>query len=322
MSASPYREFHLIEELLQQLPHHRRQGGILRTGAGDDAAALHTLHSPVITTDTQREGIHFQRAWLTGRQLGYKAAMVCLSDLAASYATPQALFINLCLPENTDQPYLLDLYRGFGETLDKCGGVLAGGNISGSRENDLAIDLFAIGEGYAPMPLRSNARPGELLCSSGYLGLARAGLHALMHGHHVPPSLLEAFRAPRARFDAAPILHTAEVTTLMDISDGLQGDSEKIASASGVSIELHIAQEHLHPDLREYATQHHLDPIAMIAGGGEDYELLFTCSEQQLKSIRTKLPTVQVVGRILPRGAQPVTGAAGASFVHGVDWKP
>ncbi|MBB5020747.1 thiamine-phosphate kinase [Desulfurispira natronophila] len=319
-STSSVGEFDLIDILLQSIPSHLRQDGHLLVGAGDDAAALSSLVCPVITTDAQHESVHFYRHWLSPRDLGYKAVMVCLSDLAASYAFPRGLFINLGVPAGINHEYLCQLYRGVGSALEACGGQLGGGNISSSER--LSIDLFAVGEGYAPMPQRGHAHVGQIVCATGVLGQARGALHGLLHGNEVAPELLQAFVAPRARFDAAAVLNRCGVRTVMDISDGLAGDCSKIARASGVSIQL--APEHfvVPAALQRYALENNREPREFIIGGGEDYELLFTCDEHQLGQICELLPDVMIVGHVVPEGDTPVIGGAVSSYIHGTGWTP
>lgn len=171
-------EFGLIEKLLALCPVVEASGAAIRVPPGDDSALLSGVRNPVITTDTQKEGVHFRRDWQTLAEIGQKAVAVTFSDLAASYARPLALFVNLTIPPYMPDFDIEELYRGINAGLKDYGAALGGGNISSGPA--LSIDLFAMGEGHPDIfPLRAAARPGMGLYVTGPLGLARAGLDAL-----------------------------------------------------------------------------------------------------------------------------------------------
>lgn len=285
---------------------------------GDDAARLAPLAFPVITTDTQREGIHFQADWLTPEALGERAVEVTLSDLAASYARPVSLFINLGLPATISEATIHRIYDGLYAALERHDGQMGGGNIA--RAGRLCLDLFAVGEGRADIfPRRGAARPGDGLYATGPLGLARCGLLALQKGDDRFPGLVKRFRRPRARFDAAAVLAEHGVNCAMDISDGLAGDAGHIARAAEVSIRLAPQAMAQHPDLRRFCDAYRLDPEATVLAGGEDYELLFACRPEVFASIRSQLPEACQVGRIDPWTGEYLPGIPEhiRSFQHG-----
>lgn len=308
-------EFKLIAKLLRLCP---VSGNAVLASAGDDAALLAPLERPVITTDTQREGVHFRRDWQTLEEIGQKAVIITFSDLAASYARPLALFVNLCIPSHTPEKEVEALYRGVGAALEAHGAVLGGGNIA--RGEALALELFAVGEGHPRLfPLRSGARPGDNLYVTGPLGLARAGLHCLEAGRRGYAPLEAAFRRPRARFDAAGVLANAGVSCVMDISDGLAGDAGHIAEASGVSIFFDLERFSIDPALQAYCEAFCLSPQRLMLAGGEDYELLFACSAETFDGIRKQLPGAFRVGRCAPFTGNllPNLPAGITSFQHG-----
>jgi len=290
-------EFSLIETLVARRPKPESLFRACRVAAGDDAALLASLSRPVITTDTQREGVHFRRDWQTPFEIGAKAVAVTLSDLAASFAKPVALFVNLGIPAGLSDSVAEGIYDGLGAALEMYGCDLGGGNTS--RSSELSLDLFAVGEGQGEMPLRSQARDGELLCVTGPLGMARGGLRCLETGEARFPMLLAAFKNPRPRFDAAEVLQQAGVRCAMDISDGLAGDALHMAKASGVTLELGLTPEMAHGELKEWCDACGEDLRSFMASGGEEYELLFTCSPDTLASIKRTFPTVMCVGRVL-----------------------
>lgn len=294
-----YNEFSLIDKIATIAKKNSRKNTPVIIPPGDDAALLSSVHRPVISTDTQREGVHFKMTWQTPYEIGYKAVVVTLSDLAASYATPVAFFINLALPQYVSEPTVMGIYDGVMAALKKYNCSLGGGNISSASE--LALDLFAIGEGDEKIfPMRSMAVPGNGLYVTGPLGFARAGLDALNKTISGFQALVDHFKKPVARFDAAEILKRYGVTCVMDISDGLSGDAHHIASASGISIEFHIDPVHFTPVFHRYCEQNELSAKNMALAGGEEYELLFACQPDLFDKIRMYLPGAFTVGTCLP----------------------
>jgi len=291
-------------------------------GPGDDAALFRRISRPVFTTDTQREGVHFRREWQKPAGIGKKAVEIVFSDLAASYAKPIALFINLSLPCAISEKEIKEIYDGVREALYAHDAVLGGGNITGG--SDLAIDLFAVGEaGPGPVPRRSAARPGNGLYVTGPLGLARAGLACLENNDHRFPGLVERFLCPKARFDAARVLEKNGVACVMDISDGLAGDAFHIAEASGVSISFLPGEFCIDPLLEEFCRAYGRGVEHEMLSGGEDYELLFACEPEIFERIRSELPDAFKVGTCLDRKGEPLLNLPEGvqSFSHGPAFK-
>jgi thiamin-phosphate kinase len=305
-------EFGLIGKLLKNVPASLN----MIVPPGDDACLLAPVSNPVVTTDTQREGIHFRLNWQTPKEVGIKAVEVTLSDLAASYARPVTLFINLSLPSYVSDVMVEEIYRGIAESLNRHECSLGGGNISSGKE--LSLDLFAVGIGRDDIfPKRSNARPGYGLYSTGPLGLARAGLESMTKNDPGFHDLVLKFKFPEARFDAAHILAEAGVDCVMDISDGLAGDAGHIAKASGITVELDLMSCPFDPSLVSFCRKYGKKPEEMVTAGGEDYELLFACRPDVYKSISKKLKGSFQVGRCLPFAVKHLISITGAeSFQH------
>ncbi len=315
----PWRdEFGLIEKLLEPDTISPDRTFSLIVPPGDDACLLSPLSRPVISTDTQREGVHFRLDWQTPEEIGRKAVSVTLSDLAASYARPVSFFVNLSIPPHTSETFIVELYKGIREALGRYDCTLGGGNISGGGE--LSLDLFAIGEGDKDLfPKRSGAKPGYELYVTGPLGMARAGLETLQQNDPDFPRLVQRFKEPAARFDAAGILAAHGVQCVMDISDGLSGDARHIARASHLTIELDVSGLTFDKTFVSFCRKYNHRPEALVLIGGEDYELLFACPPDTFNDLKNSLPDAAQVGRCIPfQGREIICRETGiSSYQHG-----
>jgi thiamine-monophosphate kinase len=232
MRLSELGEVGLLRELEQR--------GLAKRIA-DDAAVLDG--GLVVTQDALVEDVHFTFDRITWRDLGFRAAAVNLSDLAASGATPDGLLVSLGLPADTELASVLELYEGFEETgIDVIGGDTTASDF-------VFVSMTAVGRS-ARVPGRAGAVPGDLLVVTGPLGAASAAFRRR-----------ELVRPP-IRLDEGRML-AAHAHAMLDISDGLGRDAGHIAerSACRVVIELESVP------LAEGAT---IDDL----GFGEDYELL------------------------------------------------
>jgi thiamine-monophosphate kinase len=204
----------------------------------------------VATQDALVEGVHFRLDWLDWRALGFRAAAVNLSDLAASGATPQALLVTLAAPGSTLTADVIAFYEGIAEA-----GVPVVGGDTTSAES-VVISLTALGHS-ARVPGRAGARPGDLLVVTGPLGAAGA---AFRERRYAPPPV---------RLEEGRLLG-ATAHALMDISDGIAVDSGHIARRSGVRCVIDL-------DAVPLAAGATIDDV----GFGEDYELLAAVAESQ-----------------------------------------
>ncbi len=229
----------------------------LAQAIGDDTALLEC--DVVVTQDVLIEGVHFRREWTSWRDLGYKAAAVNLSDLAAAGAEPEALFVSLALAAETDVTSVVELYEG----LNEPGVPVRGGDTS--RGDRLHLNVTAIGRS-ARVPGRGGARPGDVLVVTGPLGGAAAGLSALERGLTGFDDLVRAHNRPPYRLDAARLLAPV-AHALIDLSDGIAGDALRIAERSGCRLEIDVERLPLAPRLDEVGDE----PFWAM---GEDYELL------------------------------------------------
>jgi thiamine-monophosphate kinase len=232
MQLSELGELGLLAEL-------ERRG--LARGIEHDAASL--ADGVVATQDALVEGVHFRLDWTTWRELGFKAAAVNLSDLAASGAEPEALLVTLGAPADAELDDVLELYAGINEP----GVPVVGGDTT--RADRIFLAVTAVGRSER-VPGRGGARPGDLLVVTGPLGGAGA---AFREEHHARPPL-RLHEGRRLALVAG---------ALTDVSDGLAADAAHIAERSGCRLEIELERV----PLADGATVEDL-------GFGEDYELL------------------------------------------------
>jgi thiamine-monophosphate kinase len=254
------------------------QGGA-RVGIGDDAAVLDPPSEPLVwTVDEQVEDVHFERAWCSLRDVGYRATMAAASDLAAMGARPIGALAAIVAPPGMADSDMDDIARGQREACDVIGASIVGGNLS--RGEKVSITTTWLGSAARPV-LRRGARPGDGLYVCGDLGLAGAGFRALEAKMDTAPAeALLAWRRPTARIRQGE--HMARVATAaIDVSDGLARDAGHIAAASDarIIIDEPALRAVLHPATVAVAQALGLDALDLALGGGEDYALLCTSSE-------------------------------------------
>jgi thiamine-monophosphate kinase len=231
----------------------------------------------VLTTDTQREGTHFRRDWLTPAQLGRRAFRVAVSDLAAMAAAPRYVLLSLGAPPALDAEWARRMVRALVTEARACGATLVGGNVH--TDDALSLVVTVIGEPGGRTLLRSGARPGDRLWVTGKLGGAAAGVELLERGDGNGP-LVAAYRQPPLRLDVARALaRSGVVGAMIDGSDGLLRDLGHICRASRVSAALDLTAIPVAGALGAAASRKpglRRAPLDYALAGGDDYELLFT----------------------------------------------
>jgi thiamine-monophosphate kinase len=237
--------------LLEELERLGLASGLDREGAWDGERA--------VTQDILVEGVHFRLDWTSWRDLGYKAAAVNLSDLAAMGATPEGVLVSLALPPETEVADVLELYKGLNET----GVPVAGGDSSSAPAVYVGVTAFGRSR---RVPGRAGARPGDVVVVTGPLGGAAAGLYALQQGLHGFDELVGRHRRPPLRLEEGRRL-AAVAHALVDLSDGILADAARIAGRSGCRIVIEVERLPLAPRIDEVADL----PFWTL---GEDYELL------------------------------------------------
>jgi thiamine-monophosphate kinase len=254
-------------------------------GPGDDAALVQMGDRLlVLTSDLLVEGVHFSRETVSARDLGYKALVVNVSDVAAMGGSPRYALVSLTIPPEVESGWVVELYGGLREAAAEYATSLVGGDTS--RADQVVISVALAGEA-APgaSVLRSGARPGDRIVVTGRLGASAGGLLLSQAAPHEVSAalvsdwgreLLAAHFRPTARVGEGQTLAAQGATAMIDVSDGLTLDLSRLCRESGVGAALSLADVPWSPGLKALADVIAADPLGLALQGGEDYELLAT----------------------------------------------
>ncbi len=252
---------------------------------GDDAAVL-KAHAgrPVLCVDSCVEGVHFESE-ASAKAVGRKAAGRALSDLAATGAKPQALLLALRAPSDLTEKRLRGFIRGVNEMGEAHGAPLVGGDTT-CAPGPCSLSVSAMGSYLRSgrPPGRDRARAGQLVAVTGPLGGSLLGRHLKV----------------RPRIEEAGWLLDLGATALMDVSDGLLLDMERLAQASGVGIDLHNVP--IHRDAKRRSRSTGRSALQHALTDGEDYELIAClprkAGAQLVEQAAKYCPGLEIVGRV------------------------
>jgi thiamine-monophosphate kinase len=229
----------------------------------------------VVTTDLLVEHRHFRRDWSTAEDVGHKAAAKNFADIVAMGAWPTALVVGLASPPDLDLAWVDGLNAGLRAECGQVGAAIVGGDVVAADVVMLAVTALGDLGGRAPLTL-DGARPGDVVAVAGRLGWAAAGFAVLGRGFRSPVQVVAAHRRPEPPYSHGPQAAELGATSLTDVSDGLVGDLERVARASGVRIDLRSAQVPMPTKLREVGAALNVDPLVWVLTGGDDYALAGT----------------------------------------------
>ncbi|WP_100613467.1 thiamine-phosphate kinase [Confluentibacter citreus] len=301
-------EFALIEHLTKNF---KINHASTIKGIGDDAAILNFKDKKVVvSTDLLVESVHFDLSYMPLKHLGYKAVVVNLSDVYAMNATPTQMTVSIAVSNRFPLEALEDLYAGI-ETAAKIYNVdLIGGDTTSSNTG-LLISITAIGEVEdKKIVYRNGAKPNDLLVVTGDLGAAYMGLQVLEREKEVykinPNSqpdlepytyIVERQLKPEARKDIIKLMDELNVipTSMIDISDGLSSEIIHLCKQSKVGCDLYEEKIPLDPVVISVCEEFKIDSTTVALNGGEDYELLFTISQEDYPKIKAN-PNFTVIG--------------------------
>ncbi len=306
MNLQQAGEFGIIRRIQKRFPSVKN----IPVGIGDDAAALPASPGKytLLTTDTLIEGVHFDLAYSSFAQTGYKAVSVNLSDIAAMGGVPLYFVVSLGLSDRFQISDLDRLYRGISKASQEAGITLVGGNTCRS-EKQIFIGITLTGEiAKTEMCLRSGSEEGDAIYVTGTLGDASAGIDLLRKGcnRRSYRNLTRRHQCPQARLTEGRLLAKERIPSAMiDISDGLLADLNHIMQQSRMGAEIVLDKIPVSPSLLRYAKGTQCDPMKHALSGGEDYELLFSVPEKKVKKlnglIEINLISATRIGTIISR---------------------
>ncbi len=303
-------EFGLIHHLTDNLP----IGNVeTKYGVGDDAAVLQFGDEQVlVTTDLLMEGVHFDLVYTPLKHLGYKAAMVNLSDIYAMNGTPRQITVSLAVSKRFCIEDLEELYEGLKLACKSHHVDIIGGDTT-SSVTGLAISITCIGT--APkedVVYRNGAHDTDLICVSGDLGAAYMGLQLLEREKTVfagqkeanpdfagKEYLLERQLKPEARRDVVEKLRSAGVrpTAMMDVSDGLSSELLHICSQSKTGCRVYEERIPIDYQTAVMAEELNMNVSTCALNGGEDYELLFTVALADYEKV-SQMDGIRIIGYV------------------------
>lgn len=329
-------EFGLIEHLTRNI---ELQNASSLLGVGDDAAVIdHFGKQTVVTTDLLLEGVHFDLMYTPLKHLGYKSVIVNLSDVYAMNATPTQITISLGLSNRISLEALDEFYEGVYAACAHYGVDLVGGDTTTSQKG-FVISVTAIGEVTPDQFVkRSTAQKGDLLCVSGDLGAAYIGLLFLerekkifLESPGVQPDLegetyvVGRLLKPEARKDIVDFFAEQEIlpTAMMDVSDGLSSEILHICKQSSLGCVLYEDKIPVAEEARLAAFKFEIDPTSCALSGGEDYELLFTVSQNDYEKVSANA-NISIIGYMTEaaEGSTIITKGGGRHAITAQGWNP
>ncbi len=319
-------EFGLIDHLTKDI---KPQNASTLYGIGDDCAVMHYPDNEVlVTTDLLMEGVHFDLTYIGLKHLGYKAAMVNISDIFAMNGTPRQLTVSLALSKRFTVEDMEQFYEGLRAACEKWNVDIVGGDTTSSYTG-LAISITCIGEAKKEdIVYRNGAKDTDLICVSGDLGAAYMGLQLLEREKSVyyqqvneakqrgdkkaleelsqfqpdfagKEYLLQRQLKTEARGDIIEKLREAGIrpTAMMDVSDGLSSELHHICRQSNVGCRIYEKNLPIDYQTAVMAEEMNMNVTTCALNGGEDYELVFTVPIGDLSKVEA-LSDVKIIGHI------------------------
>ena len=271
---------------------------------GDDAAVINPDGGKVvISTDMFVEGVDFNLGYVPLKHLGYKVGVAGISDIVAMNATPTQIMVSIAVSNRFPVEALAEIYLGLSQVCKIYKVDLIGGDTT-SSQSGLVFNITSIGVSKEDVIKRNGAKNNDLLVVTGDLGGAYMGLQVLEREHHVylknpnmQPEMegydyiLERQLKPEARVDIKKILNDLDIkpTAMIDISDGLASEILHLSEQSGVGFRVYEEKIPMDELTISTAEEFNLNPVVAALNGGEDYELLFTISQDDYDKIKNHM---------------------------------
>ena len=336
-SISELGEFGLINHLTKFLKI-KQKSSIM--GVGDDAAVLEFSERKyqLISTDMLIENVHFDLAYTPLKHLGYKAVAVNVSDICAMNGIATQITVSIAISNRFSVEALEELYKGIYLACDKYNVDLIGGDTTTSTSG-LTISVSVVGEvDKEKVVYRSGAKENDLLVCTGDLGAAYLGLQILkrekeifLENPGVQPDLqgndysLERQLKPEARTNIVKILSDLDIipTSMIDISDGLSSEILHVSKSSNVGITIYEDKLPVDHTTMNLAKELNLNPMFCALNGGEDYELLFTISQEHYDKLKKDVDFT-IIGHVTHKseGNNFITNDSSSHPITAQGWDP
>lgn len=307
-------EFGLIELLTRNIELKNKSS---LKGVGDDCAVVkHGSQQTLITKDLLIEGVHFDMTYMPLKHLGYKAAVVNISDIVAMNGKPTQLLVGMAVSNRFSAEAIQEIYEGLLLACESYNVDMVGGDTV-SSVSGLFLSITAIGEvAKADIVYRNGAKKGDLVCVSGNLGAAYMGLLMLereKQAFKVDPNMqpdldghdyiLSRQLKPEARIDILHKLKEAGVkpTSMIDVSDGLASEILHISHQSKLGCAIYEDKIPVEMETASAAKEFEIDPTTCALNGGEDYELLFTVSQSDYDKVKD-MGEISLIGHMTDLG--------------------
>ncbi len=270
-------------ELINRITKKPRDKNIL-IGIGDDSAVIKQEKGlQVLTTDCLVEGDHFRKEWFSPKQIGMKAIEINVSDVAAMGGKPKYVLVSLAIPKNLEVKFAEDMFTGMWKTCDKYNIEIIGGNMTHCDNIVISIILTGIvDKNY--LSLRSGAKPGDFIFISGHLGNGRAGLRLFQENIEIFKKVKMKYLEPKAQLDFA-LKIAPYVNSMIDISDGLAPEIRHICKESNCGAIIYKNKIPISDEVRNVAKTLEENEYDYALFGGEDFELVYTVSKNNLKKV-------------------------------------
>lgn len=265
LALGPGAEFDRIRNIIGVL-------GAQAGGLGDDCGMVEQEDGFLaLSTDVSVEGVHFQLDWITPEEVGWRATAAALSDLAAAAADPIGVLCAVTMPRTSPESRLLEIMVGVRNAAAAVGASVLGGDLSSGPVWSVAVTV--LGRTRRPIS-RSGAEAGDGLWVTGTLGGARAALQAWLNVREPEALARERFAHPEPRIAAGRWVAKHGATAMIDLSDGLAGDTRHLAAASQLAMTIDLDSLPVSEEVRHEALRLGVPAAQFAAEGGEDYELL------------------------------------------------
>ncbi len=284
-------EFGLIAKIREWLLAGRDDSRPAGPEIGDDCAVFlpPSGHEMLVTCDSLVEGRHYLPSIIRPYDLGRRAMTQNISDIGAMGGMPLYALVSLGLRPETDVCEVEDIYRGFISELGRLNASIIGGNIT-SVSSSQFIDITVVGSvSQGRAVTRRGAKPGDSILVTGFPGEAGAALrlfHANRWDGETPVELKESYLRPVHRaLEGKSVADREYASAMIDTSDGMAADLGHICSESHVGAKIYAANLPVRPCLRRAAEILKCEPVSLVLGTSDDYELLITCPPQHAGAV-------------------------------------